>query len=151
MAPGNRTFAIIKPDAFEHGNTGSILQIIEENSFKLNAVKLTKLSFEQAGRFYLIHKERPFYKDLCQYMSSGPIIALVLQKENAVQEFRTLIGNTDPQKAEVGTIRNLFAVSIDANAIHGSDSDDNALIESDFFFSELEVYSYKKAIPKNGK
>jgi nucleoside-diphosphate kinase len=136
----NRTFTMIKPDAVSAGNTGAITKMIEEAGFRIVAVKKTKLSAERAGQFYAIHKERPFYNDLCAYMSSGPIVPMILEKENAVEDFRKLIGATDPQKAEPGTIRNLFAKSIEANAIHGSDSDDNAEIEGSFFFSQLEQF-----------
>lgn len=129
---------MIKPDAFEGGNTGAILSMIEKAGFKLVAAKLTKLTPELAGKFYAVHKERPFYNDLCSYMSSGPIVAAILEKENAVADFRTLIGATNPAQAAEGTIRKLFAKSIEANAIHGSDSDENAAIEGAFFFSELE-------------
>jgi len=136
----NTTFTMIKPDAFSEGHSGSIIKMIEEAGFKIKAAKLTLLSKERAGQFYEVHKERPFYDDLCQYMSSGPIIAMTLEKENAVEDFRKLIGATDPTKAEEGTIRKLFAKSIEANAIHGSDSDENAQIESGFFFSSLEKF-----------
>jgi nucleoside-diphosphate kinase len=135
---GKRTFSMIKPDAVAAGNSGAILKMIEEAGFRIVAMKMTRLTLAQAGAFYAVHKERPFYQDLCNYMSSGPIIALVLEKENAVENFRKLIGATDPAKAEEGTIRKLFAKSIEANAIHGSDSDENAAIESAFFFSKLE-------------
>jgi nucleoside-diphosphate kinase len=135
---GKRTFSMIKPDAVAAGNSGAILKMIEEAGFRIVAMKMTRLTLAQAGAFYAVHKERPFYQDLCNYMSSGPIIALVLEKENAVEDFRKLIGATDPAKAEEGTIRKLFAKSIEANAIHGSDSDENAAIESAFFFSKLE-------------
>ena len=131
---------MIKPDAVGAGNTGAITKMIEEAGFSIVSIKKTKLSPEQAGQFYAIHKERPFYKDLCAYMSSGPIVPMILEKENAVEDFRKLIGATDPQKAAPGTIRNLFAKSIEANAIHGSDSDENAKIEGSFFFSGLEQY-----------
>jgi nucleoside-diphosphate kinase len=136
----NRTFTMIKPDAVSAGNTGAITKMIEEAGFRLVAIKKTLLTMERAGQFYAIHKERPFFKDLCTYMSSGPIVPMILEKENAVEDFRKLIGATDPQKAEPGTIRNLFAKSIEANAIHGSDSDANAAIESSFFFSQLEQF-----------
>lgn len=129
---------MIKPDAFRDGHGGAILKMIEEAGFRLKAIKLVQLTERIAGRFYAIHKERPFYNDLCRYMSSGPIMAAVLEKTNAVEDFRKLIGATDPSKAEEGTIRKLFAKSIEANAVHGSDSDENAGIESRFFFSELE-------------
>lgn len=131
---------MIKPDAVGAGNTGAITKLIEEAGFRIVAMKKTKLSAERAGQFYEIHKERPFYNDLCAYMSSGEIVPMILEKDNAVEDFRKLIGATDPQKAEAGTIRNLFAKSIEANAIHGSDSDENALIEGSFFFSKLEQF-----------
>ena len=131
---------MIKPDAVGAGNTGAITKMIEEAGFRIVAMKKTKLSAERAGQFYEIHKARPFYNDLCTYMSSGSIVPMILEKDNAVEDFRKLIGATDPQKAEAGTIRNLFAKSIEANAIHGSDSDENALIEGSFFFSKLEQF-----------
>jgi nucleoside-diphosphate kinase len=137
---GNRTFTMIKPDAVGAHNTGAILRMIEEAGFKIIAMKKTQLSKERAGQFYVIHKERPFYNDLCEYMSSGTIVPMILEKPNAVEDFRKLIGATDPKKAEKGTIRNLFAKSIEANAIHGSDSDSNAVIEGNFFFSALEQF-----------
>ncbi len=137
---GTRTFTMIKPDAVGANNTGAILKMIEEAGFRIIAMKKTRLSGERAGQFYAIHKERPFFKDLCEYMSSGPIVPMILEKENAVEDFRKLIGATDPKKAEAGTIRNLFAKSIEANAIHGSDSDSNAAIEGSFFFSALEQF-----------
>ena len=137
---GNRTFTMIKPDAVGAGNAGAIIKLIEEAGFKIVALKKTQLSPDRAGQFYEIHKERSFYKELCAYMSSGPIIPIILEKGNAVEDFRKLIGATDPQKAAPGTIRNLFAKSIEANAIHGSDSDANAEIEGNFFFSGLERY-----------
>ena len=141
---GNLTFTMIKPDAFAEGNSGAIIKIIEEAGFTIKAMKLTRLSERKAGQFYAVHKERPFYQDLCTYMSSGPIIAMILEKDNAIEDFRNLIGATDPTKAAEGTIRNLFATSIEANAIHGSDSDENALIEGNFFFSELEKFYLDK-------
>jgi nucleoside-diphosphate kinase len=137
---GKRTFTMIKPDAVGAGNTGAITKMIEEAGFRIVAMKKTKLSAERAGQFYEIHKERPFYNDLCTYMSSGEIVPMILEKDNAVEDFRKLIGATDPQKAEAGTIRNLFAKSIEANAVHGSDSDENALIEGSFFFSKMEQF-----------
>lgn len=137
---GNRTFTMIKPDAVEAGNTGAIIKIIEEAGFRIVAMKKTRLSYERAGQFYAVHKERSFYKELCEYMSSGAIVPMILEKENAVEDFRKLIGATDPQKAAPGTIRNLFAKSIEANAIHGSDSDANATLEGNFFFSAIEVF-----------
>ncbi len=135
---GKTTFTMIKPDAFGSGNAGAIIQMIEEAGFKIEAAKLTKLSVEKAGKFYEIHKERPFYTDLVAYMSSGPIIPMVLRKENAVEDFRKLIGATNPMDAASGTIRKLFAKSIEANAIHGSDSNENAQIEANFFFSTMD-------------
>jgi nucleoside-diphosphate kinase len=137
---GNRTFTMIKPDAVAAGNIGAITKMIEAAGFKIVAMKKTQLSKETAGQFYAIHKERPFYNDLCTYMSSGPIVPMILEKANAIEDFRKLIGATDPKKAEAGTIRNLFAKSIEANAIHGSDSDANAEIEGSFFFSGLERF-----------
>jgi nucleoside-diphosphate kinase len=137
---GKRTFTMLKPDAVSASNTGAITKIIEEAGFRIVAMKKTLLTPERAGEFYAVHKERPFYKDLCKYMSSGPIVPMILEKENAVEDFRQLIGATDPAKAAAGTIRNLFAKSIEANAIHGSDSDENAAIEGSFFFSNLECY-----------
>lgn len=134
----NRTFTMVKPDAFGAGNSGAILKMIEQAGFRLIAMKITKLTGATAGAFYAVHKERPFYKDLVEYMSSGPIIAAILEKDNAVADFRKLIGATDPAKADEGTIRKLFAKSISANAVHGSDSDENAHIEGNFFFSHLE-------------
>jgi len=136
----NRTFTMIKPDAYQAGNSGAIIKMIEEAGFRIVAAKLTRLTPERAGEFYAVHKERPFYKDLCNYMSSGPIIAMILEKENAVADFRKLIGATNPADAAPGTIRRLFAKSIEANAIHGSDSDENAAIEGAFFFSGMERF-----------
>jgi nucleoside-diphosphate kinase len=135
---GKRTFTMIKPDAFGAGNSGAILKMIEEAGFKIVALKATRLTPELAGKFYEVHKERPFYTALCNYMSSGPIIAAILEKENAVEDFRTLIGATNPANAAEGTIRKIFATSIEANAVHGSDSDETAAIEGNFYFSELE-------------
>lgn len=137
---GNKTFSMIKPDAVKDGNAGAILKMIEEAGFRIAALKMTKLTDERAGQFYVVHKDRPFYNDLKSYMSSGHIIALVLEKENAVADFRTLIGATDPSKADEGTIRKLFAKSIEANAVHGSDSDENATIEASFFFAGTEIF-----------
>jgi nucleoside-diphosphate kinase len=136
----NRTFTMIKPDAVAAGHTGAITKMIEEAGFRIVAMKKTQLNSALAGRFYAIHKERPFYGELCAYMASGPIVPMILEKENAVEDFRNLIGATDPKKAAPGTIRALFAKSIDANAIHGSDSDSNAEIESGFFFSQFERF-----------
>lgn len=136
----NQTFTMIKPDAFANGYAGAIFDKINQAGFKVRALKLTHLSKETAGAFYAVHKERPFYGELVDFMSSGPIIAAILEKENAVADFRTLIGATNPAEAEEGTIRKLYAESLGKNAIHGSDSDENAQIESDFFFSRLERY-----------
>jgi nucleoside-diphosphate kinase len=137
---GKRTFTMIKPDAVVANNTGAITKMIEAAGFKIVAMKKTKLTQELAGKFYEIHKARPFYGELCAYMSSGAIVPMILEKDNAVEDFRKLIGATDPKKAEAGTIRNLFAKSIEANAIHGSDSDENAEIEGNFFFSSFERF-----------
>ncbi|MFY0607820.1 MAG: nucleoside-diphosphate kinase [Cyclobacteriaceae bacterium] len=137
---GTRTFTMVKPDAYAGGHSGAIIKMIEEAGFGIKAMKLTRLSAEKAGEFYAVHKERPFYGDLVKYMSSGPIIAIVLEKENAVADFRKLIGATNPAEAEEGTIRKLYAKSIEANAVHGSDSDENAEIEGSFFFSNLEKF-----------
>jgi nucleoside-diphosphate kinase len=134
----NKTFTMIKPDAVANGHIGGILDQIIKAGFSIKAMKLTALSAEKAGEFYAVHKERPFYNDLVKFMSSGPIVAAILEKDNAVEEFRKLIGATDPKKADEGTIRNRFAESIEANAVHGSDSDENAAIEGSFFFSAFE-------------
>jgi nucleoside-diphosphate kinase len=136
----NITFTMIKPDAVEKNYIGGILKMINEAGFRIVAMKYTRLSKETAGKFYAVHKERPFFGELVDYMSSGPIVAAVLTKKNAVADFRTLIGATDPTKADEGTIRKIYAESIAANAIHGSDSDENARIEASFFFSELERF-----------
>ncbi|RLD24006.1 MAG: nucleoside-diphosphate kinase [Bacteroidetes bacterium] len=136
----NRTFTMIKPDAVGASNTGAITKMIEEAGFKIVSMKLTQLTPERAGQFYAVHKERPFYGELCEYMSSGSIVPMILEKDNAVEDFRTLIGATNPQEAAEGTIRKLFAESISANAIHGSDSDENAEIEGNFFFSQTEQF-----------
>jgi nucleoside-diphosphate kinase len=134
----NRTFTMIKPDAVEKNYIGPILAKINEAGFRIVAMKYTRLSKEEAGKFYEVHKERGFYGELVEYMSNGPIVAAILEKENAVADFRTLIGATNPAEAAPGTIRKLFAESIAANAVHGSDSDENAAIEGNFFFSILE-------------
>jgi nucleoside-diphosphate kinase len=136
----NRTFTMIKPDAVANGHAGKILDHIIQAGFRVVALKYTQLSTAQAEAFYGIHRERPFFNDLVSFMTSGPIYAAILEKDNAVEDFRKLIGATDPQKAEAGTIRNLFAKSIDANAIHGSDSNENAAIEGNYFFSEFERF-----------
>lgn len=132
---------MIKPDAVAEGYTGAITKMIQEAGFRIVAMKLTRLSEQKAGAFYAVHKERPFYKDLTKYMSSGPIVAMILEKNNAVDDFRKLIGATNPDEAEEGTIRKLYAKSIEANAVHGADSDENAIIEGSFFFSEMEKHA----------
>lgn len=137
---GNKTFTMIKPTAISNGHLGPILAIINEAGFRIKALKLTKLSIEQAEVFYTIHKSKAFYHDLCSFMSSGPIVAAILEKDNAVEEYRELIGATNPEKAQDGTIRKLFATSMQQNAVHGSDSDDNVIIESDFFFARVDRF-----------
>ena len=136
----NRTFTMIKPDATAKGFTGGILDQIIKAGFSIKAMKWTKLSTEKAGEFYAVHKERPFYGELVSFMSSGPIVAAILEKENAVVDFRTLIGATNPAQAAEGTIRKNFASSVGENAVHGSDSDENAEIEGNFFFSFFERF-----------
>jgi nucleoside-diphosphate kinase len=136
----NKTFTMIKPDAVANGHTGAIIDHIIKGGFKITAMKYLWLTPEKAGEFYAVHKARPFYNDLVAFMSSGPIVAAILEKDNAVEDFRKLIGATDPAKADPGTIRNLFAKSIDANAVHGSDSDENAQIEGSFYFSSFEKF-----------
>ncbi len=137
---GNITFTMIKPEAVEAGNSGAILKRIEDKGFRIVSLKKVHLSEEKAGKFYEVHKERPFYGELVEYMSGGPIIAAILEKENAVSDFRNLIGSTNPDEAEEGTIRKEFATSLAMNAIHGSDSDENAQIEADFHFSTKERF-----------
>jgi nucleoside-diphosphate kinase len=136
----NRTFTMIKPDATEKGHTGAILEKINKAGFRIVAMKMTHLSAQKAGEFYAIHKERPFYQELVEFMSRGAITAAILEKNNAVEDFRKLIGATNPANADEGTIRKLYAASVGENAIHGSDSDENAAIEGDFFFSKLEQF-----------
>jgi len=136
----NKTFTMIKPDAVANQHIGAILNKITQAGFKIVALKYTSLSPELAGQFYAVHAERPFYKDLCSFMSSGPIVAAILEKEDAVASFRKLIGATNPAQAEEGTIRKEFAESIEKNAVHGSDSDENAQIEGNFFFSAFERF-----------
>jgi nucleoside-diphosphate kinase len=131
---GNRTFTMIKPDAVSNGHVGAILQRMNAAGFRIVSMELTRLSVAEASEFYAIHKERPFFGELVSFMTSGPIVAAVLEKDNAVEDFRTLIGSTDPKQADAGTIRADFADSIEANAVHGSDSDENAAIEGQFFF-----------------
>lgn len=137
---GSLTFTMIKPDAVKANNIGNILQMINEAGFRIVAMKYTQLSTAQAGKFYEVHSARPFYGELVEFMSSGPIVAAVLEKENAVESFRTLIGATNPADAAEGTIRKKYATSIGENAVHGSDSDENAAIEGAFFFSGLERF-----------
>ncbi len=137
---GNRTFTMIKPDAVRAGNIGNILQMINAAGFRIVAMKLTQMTKERAGQFYAVHRERPFYDELCTFMSSGPIVAAILEKENAVEEFRKLIGATDPAKAEPGTVRQRYGTNVGENAVHGSDSDENAAIEAAFHFSGMEIY-----------
>ena len=136
----NRTFTMIKPDAVANGHIGAIINDITNAGFKIIALKYTKLTAESAGDFYAVHKARPFYGDLVSFMSSGPIVAAILEKDNAIEDFRTLIGATDPAEAAEGTIRQKYAKSIDANAVHGSDSDENAQIEGNFFFTAAEQF-----------
>ena len=136
----NKTFTMIKPDAVAEGHSGAILKIVEEAGFRITALKMVKLTKKRAGQFYEVHKERPFYESLCDYMSSGQIIAAILEKENAVTDFRTLIGATNPDEAAEGTIRKLYAKNMQSNAVHGSDSDENAEIEGNFYFSNIEKF-----------
>lgn len=134
------TLTMIKPEAVAGGTSGAILDMFLKGGFGIVAMKMLRLTPDKAGKFYEVHKERPFYSGLVSYMSSGPIIAVVLEKENAVDDFRKLIGATDPAKAEAGTVRARFGKSIEQNAVHGSDSDENAKREAAFFFSELEMH-----------
>lgn len=137
---GNQTFTMIKPETVRKNNIGAILKLINEAGFRIKAMKFTHLSARQAGEFYAVHADKNFFEDLTSFMSSGPIVAAILEKENAVADFRELIGSTDPNKAAEGTIRKLFAESMSRNAVHGSDSDENAQIECDFFFSKMERF-----------
>ena len=137
---GNYTFTIIKPQAVAKGYIGPILNKISEGGFRITALKMLHLTRGEAMRFYEVHKGRPFYDDLVEFMISGPIVVAVLEKENAVEEYRTLIGSTDPEKAEAGTIRKMYAESMRANAVHGSDSDVNAELEAGFFFASSERF-----------
>jgi len=138
----NITLTMIKPEAVGKNYIGPILQMINEAGFKIAALKLTKLSTRQAEAFYLVHSDKPFYADLVAFMSSGPIVAAILEKENAVADFRKLIGATNPENADEGTIRKLFAESLQMNAVHGSDSDENAQVEADFFFAKSDRVTY---------
>jgi nucleoside-diphosphate kinase len=136
----NRTFTMLKPDSVEKGNIGKILEKITASGFRIVAMKLTQMTNNDAKTFYAIHKERPFFGELVEYMTRGPIVAAILEKENAVEDFRTLIGATNPADAAEGTIRKMFAVSISENAVHGSDSDENAAIEGAFHFAGREMF-----------
>ena len=137
----NRTFTMIKPDAVENGHIGAILEKINSAGFKIIAMKLTELSLDKAQNFYKEHSERPFFNELVTFMSRGAIVAAILEKDNAVEDFRELIGSTNPSEAKQGSIRNLFATSMGENAVHGSDSDENAMIEGAFHFSNEEILS----------
>ena len=137
---GNRTFTMIKPDAVKAGNIGNILAMINEAGFRIVAMKQTKLSKEKAGEFYGVHRERPFFGELVDFMTSGPIVAAILEKDNAVEDFGTLIGATNPAEAAEGTVRKRYATNIGENAVHGADSDENALIEGNFHFAGTEMF-----------
>ena len=137
---GNITFSMIKPYAVKDGHTGPILAMISESGFRIIALRMTVLTEKQAQQFYSVHRSKPFYNDLVEFITSGPVVAMILEKDNAVEDFRKLIGSTDPEKAEDGTIRKKYARSLQANAIHGSDSDENARIEADFFFSRKDRF-----------
>ncbi len=137
----NRTLTMIKPNAVARGLIGEILEKITNSGFKIIALKMTQLTLDDAKKFYAVHEGKPFYEDLYVFMSSAPIVVAILEKENAVEDFRTLLGNTDPTKAKEGTLRKLFAESLSRNAVHGSDSDENARIESSFHFSRREQFS----------
>jgi len=140
MMKGNITFTMIKPRAVARGFIGPILNMISGSGFKISAMKMVQLTQNEAEKFYAVHSERPFYRDLVDFMISGPIIVALLEKENAVEDYRKLIGATDPAKAEEGTIRKRYAESLQANAVHGSDSDENAAIEASFFFSTSDRF-----------
>ncbi|MBE0674452.1 MAG: nucleoside-diphosphate kinase [Bacteroidales bacterium] len=137
---GKLTFNMIKPSAVQSGYSGGILKMIEDGGFRIKALRMHHLTEDQAMNFYKVHAERPFYRDLVQFMSSGPVVAAILEKENAVASFRTLIGSTNPADAEPGTVRKAYGKSVQENAVHGSDSDENALVEAGFFFSETERF-----------
>lgn len=137
---GNITLSIIKPNAVRTGKTGPILAMINEAGFEIAAMKMVKMSRDQAESFYEVHRGKPFYESLVEFMCSGPVFVMILKHEDAVEKFRKLIGATDPAKAEPGTIRKLYAISVQMNAVHGSDSDENAIRESDFFFSNIERF-----------
>lgn len=137
---GNITFSIIKPNAVRTGKTGPILAMINEAGFEIIAMKMVRMTLQQAESFYEVHRDKSFFESLVEFMSSGPVFVMILRHDNAVEEFRKLIGATDPAKAEPGTIRKLYAISVQMNAVHGSDSDENAQRESDFFFSTSERF-----------
>jgi nucleoside-diphosphate kinase len=137
---GDITFSIIKPNAIRTGKTGPILAMINEGGFVISAIKMVQMTNQQAESFYAVHTGKPFFEDLVEYMTSGPVVVMILKHENAVEEFRKLIGATDPDKADQGTIRRTFAVSLKMNAVHGSDSDANAFREANFFFSDIERF-----------
>jgi len=137
---GNKTFTMLKPDAVENGHIGSILEQITDSGFRIVAMKMTQLSKAQAETFYAVHNERPFFGELVEFMTRGPIVAAILEKDNAVEDFRTLIGSTNPEDAAEGTIRKKYAASVGENAVHGSDSDENAAIEANFHFAKKEVF-----------
>jgi nucleoside-diphosphate kinase len=137
---GNFTFSIVKPNAVRTGKTGPILAMINEGGFEISAIRMVKMTIEQAESFYEVHREKPFFGGLIEFMTSGPVVVMVLKHENAVEEFRKLIGATDPARAEPGTIRKIFAVSVQMNAVHGSDSDENAAREASFFFSGIDRF-----------
>jgi nucleoside-diphosphate kinase len=134
------TFSIIKPNAVRTGKTGPILAMINEGGFEIAAMRMVKMTIPQAESFYAVHKGKPFFEGLIEFMTSGPVVVMILRHENAVEQFRKLIGSTDPAKAEPGTIRKIFAVSVQMNAVHGSDSPENAAIEANFFFSGIERF-----------
>jgi nucleoside-diphosphate kinase len=137
---GKFTFSIIKPDVIRTGKTGPILAMINEGGFEISAMKMVQMTIQQAEAFYAVHSGRPFFEELVEFMISGPVVVMILKHENAVEEFRKLIGATDPNKADQGTIRRTFAVSVKMNAAHGSDSDENAIREANFFFSDIERF-----------
>jgi len=137
---GSYTFSIIKPNAVRTGKTGPILAMINEGGFEISAMRMVRMTLQQAEAFYAVHKGKPFYDGLVEFMTSGPVVVMILKHENAVEQFRKLIGSTDPAKAEPGTIRKMFAVSVQMNAVHGSDSDENAVNEANFFFSGIDRF-----------
>ena len=138
--PGDFTFSIIKPNAVRTGKIGPILAMINESGFEISAMRMVRLTLEQAEAFYAVHKGKPFYEGLVEFMTSGPVVVMILKHENAVEQYRKLMGATDPAKAEPGTIRKTFAVSVQMNAVHGSDSDENAQVEANFFFSSVDRF-----------